>query len=417
MNEHLQQQPLPEPTPRPGAVEQPWRRLPEQGRLAGVCAAIAQRQQVDVLLVRVAMVVLALSAGVGLALYAAAWLMVPPEGSDETMLEQWIPASREWSTQTKWLVTGLASLAVASPMLEAGLPIAPLLVAGGIYWYLKYEHSENNRPSPLTPTAAAPLAPMEPQLDPNSEFGRAVGTWQERLAAVDDPGHVARPVPLPQWTPTPHPMPLQQGTAGASVVRASRRRPSTWFGLGTLLVAGTAGGLATAYAPVAEGHGALLGLSVALGVVALSLVLGAFTRRPRFAVAAAWILAICLASSAATAGSTNFGETQLRYTTSAELPTEPLRIAASDGVIDFSRLDLDRNATVRLDARASDLRIVAPDDADLVLKYRLHASQLDVPRDVESVKGNQSGTVRFDTPSDRELVLEVEAWASDVEVR
>ena len=51
---------------------------PQEGRiLAGVCAGIAERWQLDVTLVRIGTVVLTLLSGVGLAVYLAAWLLTP----------------------------------------------------------------------------------------------------------------------------------------------------------------------------------------------------------------------------------------------------------------------------------------------------------------------------------------------------
>jgi phage shock protein PspC (stress-responsive transcriptional regulator) len=45
--------------------------------IAGVCDGIATSFAIDVLIVRVAVVALVLAGGVGLAAYAAAWLLVP----------------------------------------------------------------------------------------------------------------------------------------------------------------------------------------------------------------------------------------------------------------------------------------------------------------------------------------------------
>jgi phage shock protein PspC (stress-responsive transcriptional regulator) len=51
---------------------------PREGRmLAGVCAGIAERWNLDVTLVRIVAVVLTLLSGVGLAAYVAAWLLTP----------------------------------------------------------------------------------------------------------------------------------------------------------------------------------------------------------------------------------------------------------------------------------------------------------------------------------------------------
>jgi phage shock protein PspC (stress-responsive transcriptional regulator) len=55
------------------------RRDPERGVLAGVCAGIARRYGIDPLMVRVAFVVAAVAGGIGVAVYALAWLLMPAE--------------------------------------------------------------------------------------------------------------------------------------------------------------------------------------------------------------------------------------------------------------------------------------------------------------------------------------------------
>lgn len=63
------------PTPTPSTV---LFVRPQEGRmLAGVCAGIAERWQLDVTLVRIIAAVLAVLSGVGLAAYVAAWLLTP----------------------------------------------------------------------------------------------------------------------------------------------------------------------------------------------------------------------------------------------------------------------------------------------------------------------------------------------------
>lgn len=56
--------------------------------VAGVAGGLAQYLDVDVVVVRVAMVALALLGGLAVPIYLAAWLLVPEEGSDESIAEQ-----------------------------------------------------------------------------------------------------------------------------------------------------------------------------------------------------------------------------------------------------------------------------------------------------------------------------------------
>jgi len=58
--------------------------------LAGVAGGIAQYLEADVTLVRVIIAALALCTGVGVALYIAAWLLIPEDGSNLPIAEIWI---------------------------------------------------------------------------------------------------------------------------------------------------------------------------------------------------------------------------------------------------------------------------------------------------------------------------------------
>jgi phage shock protein PspC (stress-responsive transcriptional regulator) len=58
--------------------------------LAGVAAGVANYFDVDVTAIRVALAVLALVGGAGVAIYIAGWLLMPEEGSDESIASEFI---------------------------------------------------------------------------------------------------------------------------------------------------------------------------------------------------------------------------------------------------------------------------------------------------------------------------------------
>jgi phage shock protein PspC (stress-responsive transcriptional regulator) len=66
------------------------RRSTDDKMLAGVAGGIARYLNVDVTLVRVIFAVLALLNGAGLALYIAAWLLIPEDGEDQSLAASWI---------------------------------------------------------------------------------------------------------------------------------------------------------------------------------------------------------------------------------------------------------------------------------------------------------------------------------------
>jgi phage shock protein PspC (stress-responsive transcriptional regulator) len=80
------------------ATDQPearqLRRSADDKMLAGVAGGIARYLNADVTLVRIIIAVLTVLNGVGLALYAAAWLLIPEDGHDQSIASAWI-ASRQ----------------------------------------------------------------------------------------------------------------------------------------------------------------------------------------------------------------------------------------------------------------------------------------------------------------------------------
>ncbi len=72
-----------EPT-RP-AGRPPLRRAYHGRMLAGVAAGLADYFAVDVTLIRIAFVVFTFLGGAGIPAYLACWLLIPEEGSDESI--------------------------------------------------------------------------------------------------------------------------------------------------------------------------------------------------------------------------------------------------------------------------------------------------------------------------------------------
>jgi phage shock protein C len=79
---------------QPSASQQRQRRVlcrPTEDRmLAGVAAGIAQYLDVDVTLIRVIFAVLTLFGGAAVLVYLAGWLLIPEEGSDQSIAGGWV---------------------------------------------------------------------------------------------------------------------------------------------------------------------------------------------------------------------------------------------------------------------------------------------------------------------------------------
>ena len=86
-----------ETTTNPGASDQTWQQptaarqprvlcRPKDDRmLAGVAAGIAQYLDVDPTLIRIAFAVLTLFGGAAVLVYLAGWLLIPEEGSEQSI--------------------------------------------------------------------------------------------------------------------------------------------------------------------------------------------------------------------------------------------------------------------------------------------------------------------------------------------
>ena len=62
--------------------------------LAGVAAGLAEYFDVDPTLVRIGFVALSLLGGLAVPLYLAGWLLIPEEGSDESVAEELLARER-----------------------------------------------------------------------------------------------------------------------------------------------------------------------------------------------------------------------------------------------------------------------------------------------------------------------------------
>ncbi len=91
--------------PIPPRLERPA----DGGRIAGVCAALARHQRVDVRFVRIAAVLLAVLGGIGVIAYFAGLILIPAEGHDEPIVREGLDGPE----RTKTIVLGaLATIAL-----------------------------------------------------------------------------------------------------------------------------------------------------------------------------------------------------------------------------------------------------------------------------------------------------------------
>jgi phage shock protein C len=88
----------PTSTPTGGGATRRLLQRPTQDRMiAGVASGIAEYLDVDVTVVRIVIAVLSFCGGAGIALYIAGWLLMPNEGSEQSIAGRFTRTHRTWS--------------------------------------------------------------------------------------------------------------------------------------------------------------------------------------------------------------------------------------------------------------------------------------------------------------------------------
>lgn len=75
---------------------------PQQGRIvAGVCAGIARKLDVDVTLVRVVVFLAIFPGALSVWAYPLAWALMPDEGSEKAPIEDLVKQAKDWNADRK----------------------------------------------------------------------------------------------------------------------------------------------------------------------------------------------------------------------------------------------------------------------------------------------------------------------------
>jgi signal transduction histidine kinase len=142
---------------------EPLRRNPANGYVAGVCAGIGRHLRIDPLIVRIVFVAAATAGGVGILLYAVAWVLVPVDDAAAGNTSAWarrLPRGRGAIEVAVGM--GLVTLAFLLTMRALGIwfsdvivwPVVLLAAGAGMLW------RQSLRPPPV-PAPEQPPAPEE----------------------------------------------------------------------------------------------------------------------------------------------------------------------------------------------------------------------------------------------------------------
>ncbi|GAA2785272.1 PspC domain-containing protein [Streptomyces showdoensis] len=276
------------PPPAEAAPAPPLRRSRGHKVVAGVCGGLGRHFDLDPVIFRVALGVLAVTGGVGLLFYGFAWLLVPLAGEEESEGRRLLTGRVSGSSLTA-VLTALVGSGVFLSMLHNGGTLAFALVlsvalSGAAVWSQRRPAVAATAEEGGRIDAAAALAvaeaPPETKAPPLVEFP---SWWRDPIVKDGSTGKVATgylwgphgvldegvgidgavPTPGGPWGPPGGPP--QRPTPSTRV----RTGPPSIGGL-VFLLALVAGGLGTGL----SWHGHPLGTSLQIGLVAALAVFG-----------------------------------------------------------------------------------------------------------------------------------------------
>ena len=446
----------------------PLRRASSGAVLGGVCAGLARRWQVDPTVLRIAMVLLCLIGGLGVAFYVGALLLVPKDGSTGLPLTRLLPFTRSWSpTASIGAVVGLGVLITI--LIGSWLPLGIAPAVGlGFLWYFGVHRRRQPPATSSSPASSSQSSPSQSSFaqsgnsqsgsialdapptgalqlsgrptEPMTEFEQAAAEWQQRVAeerwarsapASAAPGSATeadlprlveyRPTPAVQPAPWPASDPVAQPVPDWTppTSRSAGRPRPVWLwplvlclvggGLASLAVLDTAFGLIVA--PIAYA-------GTVLGALGIGLLIAAFAGRPRGLLplsVLAGLVTVALLLPMPRVGPV--GDTSFSYTSTSQLPTAPLNHGAGDVALDLSALSISETKRLELANGAGDVNVTLPAAGNLVVEWKVGLGGYvgpDGPDDGVDLAGTYR---RVADPSAPTLTLVLKLGAGDLQVR
>lgn len=412
----------------------PLRRASSGAVLGGVCAGLARRWQVDPTVLRIAMVLLALLGGLGIAFYVGALLLVPKDGSTDFPLYRLAPFTRSWSPAAAIgavVALGVLITVVVGSWLPFG--VAPIVGLGFLWYFGFHRRRHPSRPdaapqaldtiTPPAPTTVLPGSPIAPTGgEPQTDFERAAAAWRERVAQEREVpsgasyplSPLSDPAPVQSIDPRPAPPAVPHWTPPAPRLR---RRGPRWLWPAVLCLVG--GGLTTLTVLAAFGIAVpgLAYVAVVLGALGLGLVVAAFTGRPR------GLLPLTVVAGIATIAMLvpmphpgRVGSESFSYSTMAQLPSTEQNYAAGEVTIDLRDLDVTDTRTVRYSQGAGTLGLTLPRTGNVIVDWSIGAGDYkgpDAARDGIDLKGSYQ---RILSPGAPVLTVVLHAGVGEVTV-
>lgn len=351
--------------------------------IAGVCEGAGRYFDIDPVVFRVVLAVLALTGGLGLVAYGVGWLLVPLEGKQRGEVEQseahrLLSGRVEGMALTAVLVTlvgcGLFLSTLGSPGNQAFSLVLLAALAGAVYW------SQNaRRGAEAAGPQPAPAAPPAAQPPPTPSTG---SWWREPLTKE---GPYATPY---VWGPDDGPYEEPHRRAWRERRRAARRREGSMLGGTLFLLAAAAAATGTAV----SWHGRPLGTALEIGFGSALAVLGL-----GFLVSTWWgrlgggtvfwavLFTGLLVASAAMPKSIGTDWADRSWAPADAAAVRPsYTLGAGRAGLDLSAVRPGRTAVrTRVELGAGQVEVTVPDDVTVIMRLQVGVGDIQLPGDTD----------------------------------
>nr|WP_037860936.1 PspC domain-containing protein [Streptomyces sp. NRRL S-340] len=361
--------------------------------LAGVCSGLGRRCDMDPVIFRITLAVLAATGGIGLIFYGFAWLFMPFDDEEENEVRKLL-TGRVDGPALAAVLFALVGCGVFLSMLTNGdvlsfAVVLSLLLAGAGYWS---QHRGSADPDPLAVQAAAD-APPEAKAPPVP--ASYPSWWREPI--VKDGTHVGGTGYL--WGPrdtrdrdVAAAVNISRGGRGRETARPPRPQPPRprgprRIGGWVFLLAVVAGALGTrlTWGDHTLGISLQTGLACALGVFGLGIAVSAFLGRTGAgSVLLAVVTAALLAASTGLPGNVTAHWSHATWKPAAVTEVRPkYDLGTGEGTLDLTRIrpGHGRTVTTRADVGVGRLRVVLPPDVTLRANIDVGVGDIQLPGD------------------------------------
>lgn len=408
----------------PPLAERPaLRRAKRDKVLAGVCGGLGRYFDLDPVIFRIVLGVLAVTGGVGLIFYGFAWLLLPQEGEEDSEAKKLLTGRVEGSTLAAVFAALVGCTLFLSMLDNGGLAVfsvlAVLALGGASYWSQRRRSRPGGRLQPGEEEKAAPgaefvypaatrtghrtahsPAPPETQAPPTPG---GPSWWRDPLVKDGTTGPVGSTGYL--WGPDDA-VPADPGddpAAPAAPEYAKRVRTEPRGGIGgrVFVLALLAWGVGTAavWEDSTLSHALQVGFASALAVFGLGLAVSSVKGRTGFGtVLLSVITAVLLAGAVALPKEIGTQWKDVVWRPAAVADVAPSYEAGTGlATLDLSRLDVPKGTTVpvRASIDAGRLRVILPREVTAETEAAISLGDIQMPGETgEHIRIQSRGEVR-----------------------